>query len=461
MSLRTRFILLTSIWIMLIIAVFNVSLYYYISSKTTDNETRMLWNKAQIILRNPEVRVPANWARAELLQEFSDDQMMIRIISPEGSVKAGMSAHVRLSEYPIVYRTSYHSDLVNDFGFRMLFLQVPILDKGTQVGMLELGKALHVTSEWMELIDTGLLWTSGAAVVVALISGVFYTRFLSKPLRDLVDTMNRARTSRTFTGLHVKYTASSDEIGQLGLTFNELMDSLRDYDRKQRKFVSDASHELRTPLTVISSYVSMLRRWGWDDPLVREEALSAIDSEASRMKELITTLLRLAEVERLESHAAKLESLDLAQLVSETAGQLELAFERDIRLSCRPSRIPLRGSRSQLKQLIIILLDNALKYSCSAIQVIVESEHGHVRLVVADEGIGIPTEHLPNVFERFYRVDASKERAKSGSGLGLSIAKEIAERHGGSIEINSEVGAGTSVTVELPSVLETGGMAGS
>lgn len=447
MSLRTRLILLSSLWILLIVVVFNVSLYSYISTSTTLNETKLLWKKAQIILRNPEIRDPRQWTKPELLDDFKEPDMMVRIIAPNHTVVSGFSTQPQLSGYPVVYRTSYHTDLVNDVGYRMLFLQVPIYDQDRQIALLELGKALNVVSEWLKLLGTGVGIATGGVLAFALISGYVYTQILIRPLRELLESMNAVRRNRTFVTLSPKYTSQKDELGKLGQTFNEMIQALREHDEKQKQFVADASHELRTPLTVIESYTSLLRRWGGDDPALREEALQAIHGETLRLKGLVQSLLRLAELEQLEREP--LRPVEVVALMRETAERISVTFKRELHVDAGEERIVCQGEEDSLKQLFIIILDNACKYSGREVRVALSKEGGEAVILVKDEGIGIPETDLPFLFERFYRVDKVRSRSSGGTGLGLSIAKQIVQRHQGSIRIRSREGQGTEVEIRL------------
>jgi two-component system, OmpR family, sensor histidine kinase ArlS len=448
MSLRTRLILLSSVWVLLLVIVFNVTIYFYILQKTTTAETRLLWNKAQVILRNPETLDPKNWGKPELLEEFNEPDLLVRIVDTDGVIRASESTNERLSNYPTYYRSYYNSLMVNEFGVRMLFVQVPISEQGYQLGMLELGKSLNVVSEWLALIGTGLYTTTGAVLGVALVSGYFYTRVLIRPIGQLLDTMNEIRRRRYFVTLSPRHTSKKDELGQLAQTFNDMIETLREQDARQKQFVADASHELRTPLTVIESYASLLRRWGSERSEVREEALEAIHSEAVRLKGLIHSLLRMAELERGEELPT--QYVLLLPLLRETIERLALAFDREIRLEATEHDNPAcLGDPEQLKQLFIIVLDNAVKYSKTAVNVRCQEQGKQVLIRVEDQGVGIEKEELPHLFERFYRVDKTRQRDSGGSGLGLSIAKQIIERHGGEIRIYSTPGEGTQVEILL------------
>lgn len=448
MSLKTRLIGLSALWILFMLLFFNVFIYNYMLKKTTDAENRMLWNKAQIILRNPDIHVSTQWKNKDLLNEFSAKDTLIRIILPNGNIAIENSSNEELSSYLPVYRTDYHSAMDNFNGFRRLFIQVPIIANGVQIGLLELGKALNVVSDMMELIATSLTVTSVSVLLFSMITGTFFTRLIFKPLRQLVETMKTIQNKGDFILLSPEITSKKDEVGQLGQTFNKMMYQLRENDRKQKQFVADASHELKTPLTVIESYASLLKRWGNSDPSIREEAVEAILSESIRLKGLIHSLLKMAAVEREQT--MDLHPTAIVPLIRSAVKQMSHAFKRHITFYPEAEDIQIFADQEQMKQLQFILLDNAIKYSRKRIHVECKEEEEEVILRISDEGLGIGKKDLPYLFERFYRVDQARERKTGGTGLGLAIAKQIVDLHYGNIQIDSDEGKGTSVTVRFP-----------
>lgn len=448
MSLRTRLILLTGCWILLIVLFFNYFIYFYILKKTTDAEVELLWNKAQIILRNPEIKLPENWSNPDILKEFQDPNSLIRIISPNGATAVQMVTNEQLAAHLPVYRTDYHSAVVNDLDVRLLFIQVPIIENGVQVGLLELGKALDVLGEFMEVLVTGLMVTTVSVLLFSLVGGIFYTRVIVRPIRKLLETMNSVRSRGQFIQLSSQFTTNNDELGRLGTTFNQMILRLQENDLRQKQFISDASHELRTPLTIIESYTSLLQRWGGEDPALRQEALDAIHSETVRLRGLIDSLLHMAEIERHPQ--IQLRYINLGSLIVTTAEQLSRAFKREIKVESTLPELYCMADEEKIKQLLIILLDNAIKYSKKPVSIVCNEQADVVTLQVKDEGIGVPRAELPLLFERFYRVDKARRRGTGGSGLGLAIAKRIIEQHHGTIRLDSDEGEGMTVTVCLP-----------
>lgn len=222
----------------------------------------------------------------------------------------------------------------------------------------------------------------------------------------------------------------------------------------QRGFVADASHELRTPLSVVRANAELLKRHTEQPLSANREAVDDIIGESDRMGRMVGQMLTLAQADAGQA-ALSLSEVALDELAHEVArGMRFLAEERGVSLQTDvDGPVRLRGDKDRLRELMVVLTDNAVKYTDASGKVRLEVRHpsSHKAIVrVSDTGSGIPAEALPHIFDRFYRVDKARSREMGGAGLGLSIAKWIAEAHGGSIRIESTPGVGTTMTVELP-----------
>ena len=227
-------------------------------------------------------------------------------------------------------------------------------------------------------------------------------------------------------------------------------------DRMRSDFVANASHELRTPLAAILGYVETLHDLtGETDVSTRRRFLSIIEREARRMQQLVIDLLSISRVEA-DRFRRPTTPVDLAAIVRTTIAQLqdsEEARPKDIVALPGDTAVPVLGDEAQLAQLVHNIISNALKYGRAGTPVTVElipEDADRVRLSVSDEGDGIAPDHLPRLTERFYRVDEARSRSVGGTGLGLAIVKHIAERHRGQLDIASEPGKGTRVSVVFP-----------
>jgi signal transduction histidine kinase len=219
----------------------------------------------------------------------------------------------------------------------------------------------------------------------------------------------------------------------------------------RRDFVANASHELKTPVAAVRALAETLQTALPDDPAAARRLAGRIGRETERLDALVRDLLDLSRVER---GTLAVEPVDLTGLAKEVLGRYaERAEERRIELrgELQPGTT-VRGDRAQLALLLSNLVDNALRYTQNRgmVRVCLDSSEGRVVLQVADNGRGIPSSELHRIFERFYRVDKARARHSGGTGLGLAIVRHVAEGHGGTIEVESELGRGSTFTVTLP-----------
>ena len=236
-----------------------------------------------------------------------------------------------------------------------------------------------------------------------------------------------------------------------------LVDQTGNYaaERMRIDFVANASHELRTPLASILGFIETLRDEAGEDAEVRARFLKVMDDEARRMQRLVEDLISLSRIEA-EKFRLPDQAVDLAQLVEDTREELaDAAGDRgqDLVATIAPNLAPVSGDRVQLSQMLHNLIGNAMKYGRAGTPVTIalkRDDAGMIRLSIRDEGDGIAAVHIPRLTERFYRADAGRSRSLGGTGLGLAIVKHIVERHRGRLDIVSQVGVGTTVSVILP-----------
>ncbi len=236
-----------------------------------------------------------------------------------------------------------------------------------------------------------------------------------------------------------------------------LIDQTGNYaaERMRIDFVANASHELRTPLASILGFIETLRDEAGEDAEVRARFLKVMDDEARRMQRLVEDLISLSRIEA-EKFRLPDQAVDLAQLVEDTREELaEAAGDRgrDLVATIDPDLAAVSGDRVQLSQMLHNLIGNAMKYGRAGTPVTIalkRDDAGMIRLSIRDEGDGIAAVHIPRLTERFYRADAGRSRSLGGTGLGLAIVKHIVERHRGRLDIASQVGVGTTVSVILP-----------
>ena len=240
----------------------------------------------------------------------------------------------------------------------------------------------------------------------------------------------------------------SEHIGTVAVV-QDITD-IKKLENIRSQFVANVSHELKTPLTSIKGFAETLKEV--DDQEIRDKFLDIINDEAERLTRLINDILILSHIE--QQREVKDENVEVNKIVSNVCDLIRnTSDKKNISLSVEGSKVEnLMGDSDKLKQMLINLIDNAVKYSEPGDSVIVgtKEEDGDCIIWVKDTGTGIPEEHIPRLFERFYRVDKARSRAKGGTGLGLAIVKHIVILFGGTIEVDSELGVGTKFTIRIP-----------
>jgi len=260
------------------------------------------------------------------------------------------------------------------------------------------------------------------------------------------------RISSQNLGERLPVARTGDELERLSLALNRMIERLDSAFLHSRRFVADASHELRTPLTVLKGELESLVQQPEFTSDWRDRVGSALE-EVDRLSQIVEGLFAISRLDAGEA-ASEWVALDLAQLTEATVDQMSLlADDKSINVSCEASTgVWVEGDRARLKQVVVNLLDNAIKYTPQGGQVSLTVSTGDSQAVleVTDTGIGIPSEALHRVFERFFRVDHARSRQQGGAGLGLSIVKSICTAHHGRVEVSSSPGRGSRFRIELP-----------
>ncbi|MDL0418683.1 HAMP domain-containing sensor histidine kinase [Caldibacillus thermoamylovorans] len=326
------------------------------------------------------------------------------------------------------------------------FYSLPVVWTDGSIANLQVTKSIETAYDQSETLRFILFAVTFVATIPIIVSSQLLGKLIMDPITALTKTMKEITKSGQFKRIPMNQ-QTKDELEQMGKSFNHMIDLLETNFTKQEQFVSNASHELRTPLTVIESYASLLKRRGIDKPEIFHEAVDAIHAEAVRMREMTEQLLLLAKPN--EQWNLDFRSLSLTLITEATTKSFEQAYGREIALNVTEEVVVI-SDEQKLKQLLYIILENAVKYSEEIITVTIGKQNKEGFIRVSDKGIGIPEEDLPKIFDRFYRVDQARSRKYGGTGLGLSLAKEIANAIHAKIEVESSLGAGTNVTIRLP-----------
>jgi signal transduction histidine kinase len=297
-------------------------------------------------------------------------------------------------------------------------------------------------------ISRVLLWGGLVAIVAAIIISFFMSRQILAPIKDLTLTANHLGRGDFSQRVKIK---SKGEVGELAQAFNSMADNLQRTEQLRRSMVADVAHELRTPLTNLSGYLEAIR-----DGVVKPDAatIGSLNEEASSLSRLIDELQELSLAEAGELKLDR-QTDDISRLIEQAVAVLQpTATAKGLTLAINlPEKLPPVSMDShRIKQVLNNLLKNAATHTSQggSITVTARQQDNQIKVSVVDTGEGIPAEDLPNIFERFYRVDKSRARTTGGSGLGLTIAKRLVEAHGGRIEVESELGKGSSFTFTLP-----------
>ncbi len=299
------------------------------------------------------------------------------------------------------------------------------------------------------------LWGIAGLILVTLL-GIVATWLMAgrmlKPVRELSDAIELVGDSDLTR--RVDDHGMQDEIGQLARSFNTMMDKVSASFQRQKRFSASAAHELKTPLATIQVGLDVLDLDENPDPVRMKKALAVTRTNTTRMIRLMEDLFKLSAAETYDMD----EEMPVNGMFAEILEELSpLVQAKNLEVSAvAPPDLKLTGNRSLLYRAVFNLVENAAKYNRDGGKITVSAgwEEDAVVLGVADNGIGIPPEDLPHIFEPFYRVDTSRSRAMGGAGLGLSLVQEIIHQHGGSIKVESVLGQGTTLILRFPSSKE-------
>ncbi|WP_249308496.1 HAMP domain-containing sensor histidine kinase [Lederbergia citrea] len=386
----------------------------------------------------------------DFLDKINQESQMIRLLNQKGEEVFSTSDDFPEDEIKpkLVNRSELDEVKINED--RILVLRAPFNE-----GTVEIGRSLEKSDELMKYFFFVMIAGGIGATGLSLLGGRLISHQLLKSVNKIVDTMKRIKKK----GLkeRVQIGAHKDEITELGMMFNDLMDDLERSFLQQKQFVEDASHELKTPLTIIHGHLSLINRWGKEDPKVLERSIGLSLKEVDRLIQLVAELLELSRADA--NHQEDLIHFDVIKpnvvidRVLENVKLINNDFEININREANEHSLIKIPSR-YLEQILLIAFDNAVKFAKDkkVIDVRTVNTGNLFTIEIKDYGIGIPKEDLPFVLNRFYRVDKARSRKSGGSGLGLSIAKRLVENYGGNLLLTSSEGKWTQISIQLPLV---------
>jgi heavy metal sensor kinase len=457
-SLRFRLISWYALWLGAVFAVAGVLLYFGLRHFLELNLMEIQIRRAERIalLVTHVTADPSRNLAAEITTDFAPEasDRFVRIGRSDGWViyQSGPPQDRSFDPEQIsrpTYLTGTRKERMPN-GNELVIVRIVTNPKALPQFFIEVGESMApALSELQRLLVTlGLAFV--VVTLVALVGGYW---LVGRSLRPVEEIRRSAEgiTSRNLSE-RLPVPATGDEFEQLSQTLNWMIIRLESAFQHNRRFLADASHEMRTPLTILRGELEMIIKRDGLEPNLRE-TLGNMAEEVERLVRIVETLFALSRFEAGQAHSEHAR-FDFAQLAAATAEQMcLLAEDKNQTIACEtPAPVWVEGDRARLKQVIVNLLDNAIKYTPAggAVKLTVFAQAGEAICEVSDNGIGIPASALPHVFDRFFRVDAARNRDDGGAGIGLSIVKVICAAHDGRVEVESEQGAGSRFRVRLP-----------
>jgi heavy metal sensor kinase len=454
-SIKFRF----TIWYLLVLAVLLIALsagvYFYLSRSLYRNLDDSLELRSTQLRSLPAIldsirqgEFQEELGEIVILYFYSGDQLME--VSPRG-ISIPLS-HEFISQ--AIAGTSLFTTIqtAEGEGLRLLAVSLTLIQgqpPSSQPATLVIARSTKQIDQALAGLVRTLLIAVPLALILAAGGGIFLARRALKPVDKIAQTAQEIEESDLSRRINVN---TKDELGRLAATLNEMIGRLDKAFQRQKQFTSDASHELRTPLAVIEAESTLALQKERPSGDYRQ-SLEIISQESSQMSSLIDQLLTLARADAGKEQWNFTE-VNLGKLISNVSTDVEvLCQEKGLSFQLGQTQdLVVKGDEARLRELFMNLLDNAIRYTPApgTVSVSLRREGQMAVVAITDTGIGIPAEDIPFIFERFYRVDKSRSHAEGGSGLGLAICRHIAEVHGGKIEVESQVGAGSTFSVWLP-----------
>ena len=460
MSIRLKLRLLYLACIVVTIAVFGIGLHLLLTAHVDAEVDETLRARAREVVRIAQVSGGLTGVRPDVgvlieppAAELREREVYLQVLDPRGRPVVA-SVNLRGQSLPVtegarraIEQEQETIETITVAGrFRLRLLSVPILRGDNLVGVLQSAQSLQLADSTTERSRNLLIGGAAVVFVIASLSALYLTRTAVNPVAEITRTAEAIYRQGELSR-RISAGTDQDELGALGRAFNRMLDRIEDSVESQRRFVGDASHELKTPLTVIRGNAELLGR----DPAGSDAAAAhAITREADRMQRIVNDLLAVAELDAPDK--LKFEPLDLRALVTRVLADLgPVAAGRSLTVA-GADEAWVFADADKLERALRNLVQNAITATAEdgAVRVGLTETDRVVSLTVSDDGAGIPDQHLPHVFDRFYRVDPARSRAGGGTGLGLTIVRSVAESHNGSVEARRAGLGGAEFELRLP-----------
>ncbi|MBK9715274.1 MAG: HAMP domain-containing protein [Kouleothrix sp.] len=468
-SLRWR---LTAWYVLLLsglLLVFSAGTYVAVYKLLLSSFDDVLSSQANLIIQTIDVSDPElTLKNAALRAGRRNDEHLTRLYRADGTLIFDDNPEERASELVDAVERALEEGkqerlLIRGREGELRVVTFPVTRDGKVAGALQVGLALEDLNDTMRTLLKVMLLLAPAMLLLASGGGLFLANRALSPIDRITRTAQRI--SGEDLSRRIALDGPDDEVGRLARTFDAMLARLQSAFEQQRRFAADASHELRTPLTAMIGQIDVAVERSRDAESYRGTLL-AVREQAQRMARLSNDLLQLARSDAQPAAVAQ-EPIDLGDLLPAIVAQVEpLAQARGQTIVCEPAGpLWVRGSEDDLIRLFLNLLDNAIRYTPQGGTITVagaaiadcklqiadySNPQSAIQVSVSDTGQGIAPEHLPHLFDRFFRVDRARSRAQGGSGLGLAIARSIVQAHGGQLLVASDVGRGSTFTAILP-----------
>lgn len=443
-----------------IVAAFLIRSYYYQQAQNSlYTRAVSLSDMLSLYVDNENFQFEEN--AKTYMEDFPErHKMEFQVLNTKGTILASSTGFLPPSEVPADYQAAVQAATQtpekawgvwngkNAVGQNVLALTMLITESdGTVCGGIRYAVALDNVDKQITLVTSAMVAFGLAILFFLMLISSYFVNSLLRPLGDIGEAANKLAKGEYSHRIPKQH---DDEIGELCDTINGMAAQIESAGKLQNEFISSISHELRTPLTAIKGWSETLSEGGMQDPDLLSRGLEVISSETERLSGIVEELLDFSRIQKTKP-ADMTEKLDVYAEVQEAVFLLnDTAKKCGLHLTCteQESLPPIIGNGDRLRQVFVNVIDNAIKYAKpnGSIHVDAATVSGGIQLVISDDGIGISPEDLPFVTERFYRA----ANTKPGSGIGLAVAKEIVEAHKGTLEIDSELGKGTIVTITLP-----------
>ncbi|MBU5294035.1 cell wall metabolism sensor histidine kinase WalK [Anaerosalibacter bizertensis] len=459
-SVRWKLVSTYLLLIFITLIIINLIICKTIFNIYIDQEKNSSFTKANIVSNRVRFQLASDRMSEEWIQTSIRDyskEINSRIIVVDKDNKVQLDSHDSF-----VGDKFYHDEIVealkgeNSSGIynfkqsgRVMYISVPVIVNNKIVGAVLLSTSIEHIHDEVKHIWRKLELISGISMIVIAIIVFLFAGVILKPLNDLKNTINKVTQGHLEEKVNIK---SNDEFKEVAEAFNMMITKLEEVDNQRKDFVANVSHELRTPLTSIKILSESLINQDTFDKDIYKEFLIDIDSEVDRLNNIITDLLTLVNLDK-EKLILDNKVTYINYLLEKIVSRMEpIAKQKNIELKLiLNEKIQIKIDEGRMQQAIINIIDNAIKYTQpeGIIEVELYKKEKHAIIKILDNGVGIPEDKLPYIFERFYRVDKARSRNTGGTGLGLSIAWEIITSHGGTIDVDSQVGVGSIFYIKL------------